>query len=419
MSSLAVLGCMWGDEAKAKIVDFLGAGADAVVRFQGGANAGHTIVVKGEKYVFHTIPSGILYPRAVCAIGAGVVVDPFALKDEILSLMKLGIRFEDRLFIDERAGMVLPLHIGLDAGREKQLGDKKIGTTGRGIGPAYADQTARTGLRLNDLAHPKWLKERLAALYQAHGQKLTATQMKGELLKLEAVSKFLAPFLAPVDSLLREWDLEGKAILFEGAQGSLLDLVYGTYPYVTSSHTFAGGISPGCGIPPRRIDKIIGVYKAYCTRVGEGPFPTELLNETGDRIRSQGHEYGATTGRPRRIGWFDAVAAGYTAGLSGLDAIAVTLLDVLSGIPELKICTGYWRHGEKLRHLPSHPLDLAEVEPEYLTLKGWNADLGKARSLSRLPRAALDYLEAVQDLLRIRIELVSVGKERGQTIVVK
>lgn len=419
MSSLAVLGCMWGDEAKAKIVDYLGADADVVVRFQGGSNAGHTIVVDGVRYVFHTVPSGILHPATKCAIGSGVVVDPFALKDEILSLMKLGIRFEDRLFIDERAGLVMPLHKELDHASEKQLGDKRIGTTGRGIGPAYADQTARSGLRFNDLRHPRWLQERLLALYLAHGQKALLSRLKKESTQLEAVSKFLAPFVAPVDSLLREWYAQGMMILFEGAQGSLLDLNYGTYPYVTSSTTISGGISPGCGIPPRNIDKIVGVYKAYCTRVGEGPFPTELLDETGDRIRIQGNEYGATTGRPRRIGWFDAFAAQYTADLNGIDTIAVTLLDVLSGVKELKICTGYWRGGEKLRYFPSHPLELAEAQPEYLCLKGWDADLSKIHSVKKLPSAALNYLEAIQDLLQRRIELVSVGKERNQTIVVK
>lgn len=419
MSSLAVLGCMWGDEAKAKIVDFLGATADVVVRFQGGSNAGHTIVVDGVKYVFHSVPSGILYPRCACVIGSGVVVDPFALRAEIDGLKAAGIDFAGRLYIDERAAMVLPLHQELDLDQEAKLGKSRIGTTGRGIGPAYSDRVARRAPRLADLRHPQWLKDRLQALYDHHGVQIDADGIQRQLDDLQELYLFLKPFLAQTDSLLWDWYLEDKYILFEGAQGSLLDLVYGSYPYVTSSHTLSGGISVGTGLPPRCTDKIIGVYKAYSTRVGEGPFPTELNNELGERIRKQGNEYGATTGRPRRVGWFDAAAAKYTARLNGINSFALTLLDVLSGIPELKICTAYWLDGQRLKTVPSHHLDLEAVDPEYLSLPGWEADISGCTSLSKLPKAARDYLEAVQDLIEKPLELVSVGKERKQTIVIK
>lgn len=418
MSSLTVLGCMWGDEAKAKIVDFLGATADVVVRFQGGANAGHTIVLAEKKYVFHTVPSGILYPGTKCVIGTGTVLDPYGLREEIRGLMEQGIDFSGRMYIDERAGLVLPVHKELDGSTEAKLGANKIGTTGKGIGPAYSDQTARCGLRLGDLGYPDWLKRRLEGLYRFHGLERSAARLKAELGDLAEVWEFLREFAAPVDRLLREWYLAGDFILFEGAQGTLLDLSYGTYPYVTSSHTVSGGVSIGAGIPPRFQDKVIGVYKAYGTRVGEGPFPTELFDSTGEYIRETGHEYGATTGRPRRVGWFDAVAAKYTAELNGLDSLAVTLLDVLSDIPELKICTGYWLGESRQPGFPSHPAVLGEVTPEYLTLPGWQGDISGVRSLGKLPKAAKEYLEAIQDLLETRIELVSVGKDRSQTIVI-
>jgi adenylosuccinate synthase len=410
---------MWGDEGKAKIVDFLGADADIVARFQGGANAGHTIVLDQVKYVFHTVPSGILYPKTKCVIGAGTVIDPFGLREEMQALMTQGIDFTGRLFIDERAGLVLSLHKQLDSSQEKELGENRIGTTGKGIGPAYADQTSRSGLRVGDLRHPEWLVQRLHNLYNHHDIPATDAEIAAEMASLADVWEFLKPFTAQADVLLRNWYLQGERILFEGAQGTLLDLEYGTYPYVTSSHTTSGGASVGTGFPPRWLDKILGVYKAYGTRVGEGSFPTELHDATGDRIRKAGNEFGATTGRPRRIGWFDAVAARYTAALNGIDSMAVTLLDVLGGLPEVKICTGYWINGDKLPGYAPHPIQLSEVECEYLTLPGWEEDLGGVRSVGRLPKAARDYLDALQDLVEVPIALVSVGKDRTQTIVVK
>ncbi|MDP3113845.1 MAG: adenylosuccinate synthase [Candidatus Cloacimonadaceae bacterium] len=419
MSSLAVLGCMWGDEAKAKIVDFLGADADVVVRFQGGANAGHTIVVNGIKYVFHTIPSGILYPETKCVIGAGVVIDPYSLKEEIESLEKLGLSFKGRLYIDERAGLVLPLHKKLDNKQESGLGAGKIGTTQRGIGPAYADQTSRTGLRMIDLAYPDWLNDRLQSLYASHEIAVTTPELEAEIADLNRIWEYLKEYVAPVDSLLLEWYKDDRYILFEGAQGTMLDIGFGTYPYVTSSHTITGGISVGTGIPPRCVDKVIGVYKAYATRVGEGPFPTELKNDTGQRIRIQGNEFGSTTGRARRVGWFDSVAARYSAQINGIDSMALTLLDVLSGLEEIKICTGYWILDTKLKRFPIHPVALSSVQTEYLSLKGWDKDITDCRSVRQLPKAAKEYLEAIQDIMEVPIKLVSVGSDRIQTIVVK
>ncbi len=416
MSTLAVLGCMWGDEAKAKIVDYLGDLADYVVRFQGGSNAGHTIHHAGQKYVFHTVPAGILYPKTRCIIAAGVVVDPYSLISEINSLREMGIDFADRLFIDERAGIVLPMHKDRDLKAESRLGEGKIGTTGRGIGPAYSDLTARMGLRIGDLAYPDWVRDRLIKLYEHHNISLNEGQLGEVIDSLAQVWDYLSPFVTRADIMIREAYLADKYILFEGAQGTLLDVSYGTYPFVTSSHTIAGGISCGCGISPKMVDKTIGVYKAYSTRVGEGPFPTELFDELGDWIRIQGNEFGSTTGRPRRVGWFDAVAASYTAQLNGLDSIAVTLLDVLSGIETLQICTGYWIGDTKLSVFPSHPLELERVTPEYLTLKGWEEDITECRKLAKLPKNAREYLEVIQDLVERPIDLVSVGKDRSQTI---
>ncbi len=418
MSSIAVLGCLWGDEAKAKIVDVLGECADVVVRFQGGSNAGHTIHLGDRKYVFHSVPSGILYPDAVCVIGSGVVLDVFELLKEITALEKQGISFKDRLLIDLRAALVLPLHKELDAAREDRSGKNKIGTTLRGIGPAYSDDRARAGLRLNDLYHKEYLLKRLEGLYQYHNIKLSAAAKEKLGKDLQAAGKKLAPYAAQTDTYIRKRYAAGDRILFEGAQGTLLDITYGTYPYVTSSNTMAGGISTGAGVPLKMVDKVIGVYKAYSTRVGEGPFPTELKDATGDKIRRQGNEYGATTGRPRRCGWFDAVAAKYTAELNGVDGLAITLLDVLSGFEEIRICTGYWINGKRTEDFPADPFLLGKAEPEYLTLKGWKQEITQVKKLSRLPKAARTYLEAIQDLLEVPVELVSVGKQRSQTIII-
>ncbi len=419
MSSIAVLGCMWGDEAKAKIVDYLSPAADVVVRFQGGANAGHTIYKDGHKYVFHLIPSGILNPQALCVIGAGVVIDPFALVKELDDLRREGVEIDHRLLIDERCGIVLPLHQELDRGEEYAKGNSKIGTTLRGIGPAYSDLTARVALRMIDLKHPEWLRQRVARIFEHHKREFKPEELNTLLESLLEIGHRLADLVTSVDDKLYDWYLQDKRILFEGAQGTLLDLTYGTYPYVTSSHTSVGGIPVGCGVPLRLINKVIGVYKAYCTRVGDGPFPTELTDSIGEQIRRQGNEFGSTTGRPRRCGWFDAIAARYTARINGVDTLAVTLLDVLSGLESIKICTGYWVKNQRLEHFPSDLHLLKDLTPEYLTLKGWDQDLGECRSLHHLPKAAKEYLDAIQDLLGCAVELVSVGKMRNQTIDVR
>ncbi len=417
MSSLAVLGCMWGDEAKAKIVDYLGDKTDVVIRFQGGSNAGHTIHHNGEKYVFHSVPSGILYPRTICVIASGVVIEPAELLNELSHLKAKGIDFEGRLLIDERTGLVLPLHRKLD--NVYEAGNSKIGTTKRGIGPAYTDLTARIGIRLIDLKYPEYLHRRLTEMYEFHQIPIGNAELDLQCKELADIWQKLKDYVVQTDLQLYEWYKEGKSLVFEGAQGTLLDISYGTYPYVTSSHTMAGGICTGAGIPMRSIDHILGVFKAYCTRVGDGPFPTELFDATGERIRLQGNEFGSTTGRPRRCGWFDAVAAAYSARINGIDSMAITLLDVLSGLPEIKICTGYWHGEERLKGFPTSPVLLSEIQPEYLTLKGWNKDITQIKSIEKLPAAAKEYLEALQDILDLPIKLVSVGKDRSQTIAVK
>ena len=414
MSSIAVLGCAWGDEAKAKIVDVLAEKSDIIARFQGGNNAGHTINLKGKKYVFHLIPSGILYPDKICVLGSGVVIDPFQLVSEIGELEKSGIRFEERFFIDPRANVVLPLHRLLDGQAENNELQTTIGTTRKGIGPTYADAIARKGLKMYDLFDEEKLIKKLKIIYEYHGLKSENLQELTEsLLKIgESVEQYLLqiPYL-----LNNEYDA-GKNILFEGAQGSLLDIFFGTYPFVTSSHTIAGGISVGLGVPPQKIDKVVGVYKSYYTRVGEGPFPTELKDEIGEKIRRQGNEYGSTTGRPRRCGWFDAVAAKYTAMINGVDEIALTLLDVLSGFSTLKICTEYRLEDNFIDEFPFDSDILKRIEPQYIELPGWEENISGMKKFSYLPSNAQKYVSAIEELLGIKISVISVGPERDQTI---
>jgi len=418
MSTIAILGCMWGDEAKAKIIDYLGDSADYVVRFQGGSNAGHTIVVDGRKYVFHTVPSGILYPKTKCLIGAGVVIDPKSLVEEIKELEDSGLDFAKRLVIDDRAGLVLPLHQELDRNNEELLASAKIGTTGRGIGPAYADLTSRVGIRLGDLAHPAYLRQRIKELYRFHGLHLASNDLKEILDSLKASWQVLKKYCMPIEHILHEARLSGANILFEGAQGTLLDRIWGSYPYVTSSCTIADAIGIGSGFSARYLDEVLGIFKSYATRVGEGPFPTEIHGDLAEQIRQQGNEFGSTTGRPRRIGYFDAVLAAYSSRINALDGIAVTLLDVLSGIEELKICVGYEYKGKTLISPPSHPLELNKVTPQYISLPGWEDDISAIRSFAALPPTAKKYINAIQDLLEVPVKVISVGKDRSQTFKV-
>ena len=418
MSSILVLGCMWGDEAKAKIVDYLAEDASYVVRFQGGSNAGHTIVTEGKKYVFHTVPSGILYPEVTCLIGAGVVIEPEALLNEIKGLEAQGLQVQGRLIIDYRAAVVLPLHKELDAGGEKRLGKAQIGTTQRGIGPAYSDLSARTAIRLEDLAYPEYLNQRLTALYQYHHKKPKANEVADLAKTLQKNYRELKKYLGNVEGIIHTAYAADKNLLFEGAQGSLLDLSFGSYPYVTSSRVLTDGVGIGTGFSARNLDNVIGIYKAYGTRVGEGPMPTELLDATGDKIRETGHEYGSTTGRPRRIGWFDAVAGAYTARINALDSFALTCLDVLSGLPELKICTAYKLKKKVLSGFVGHPLELQQVTPVYESYAGWDKDISKCKHFSNLPANAQNYLKAVEGHLDLPLEIVSVGRERSQTFII-
>lgn len=413
MANTAVLGCIWGDEAKAKIVDFLAAEADIVIRYQGGNNAGHTIVSNGKKYIFHLIPAGILYPDKICFLGNGVVIDLFALLAEMENLSDQGICFQNRFFIDPRAGIVLPIHRQLDETAENDSPTIKIGTTKRGIGPCYSDLTARVGIRFGDLFHLPILRQRLKRLYNYHKLSDYDTDDLAEALYLSA--KPLAVCQQQISYFLNRH--QDKRILFEGAQGALLDLSFGTYPFVTSSHTTIGGITTGSGFSLRRLDRVVGVYKSYFTRVGEGPFPTELKNEIGDTIREHGNEYGSTTGRPRRCGWFDAVAARYSAMLNDIDEIALTLLDVLSGLDSIKICTGY-RLGETvITDFPDNSEILSQVTPIYEDLKGWKDDITRIRSYRSLPQAAREYIGRLEELLKRKITIISVGPAREQTII--
>ncbi len=425
MPCVVVLGTQWGDEGKGKIIDLLAEYADVIVRFQGGSNAGHTLVVKGEKHVFHLIPSGILHKGKTCVIGNGVVVDPPILIDEIDALKQRGyLRDDSQLLISDRAHIVLPYHKLIDKGRE-ELRAGKIGTTGRGIGPAYEDKVAREGLRLIDFVDEAQLRKRLELNLAQKNQYLTHF-LREKPLDLEPLyeeclgyAKRLRKYVTDTSIVLDRAIKEGKRILFEGAQGTLLDVDHGTYPYVTSSNTVAGNACVGAGVGPTQIDCVLGVVKAYTTRVGGGPFPTELTDEIGTLLRERGGEYGATTGRPRRCGWFDAVVVRYAARINGLSGLAVTKLDTLSGIEKIKICTAY-RLGDKvLSDLPASAEILARCEPIYEELEGWEEQIQGKRDFSYLPLAAQRYLRRIEELIQIPLYIVSLGAEREETLMLR
>lgn len=418
MSSIAVLGGLFGDEAKAKIVDVLASGVDVVARFQGGNNAGHTIKLGDKKYVLHLIPSGILYDKVVCMIGSGVVIDPFGLKDEMEGLKSRGVNFKGRLVIDPRAHVVLPLHKQLDVQKEDLQGKSKIGTTGRGIGPCYTDKIARVGIRVMDLAKPETLTKKIDALYNSHQLENSEEERNDLVKRLLEAGEYIQEYVKQVPYLLENYYREGKKILFEGAQGTFLDIDYGTYPYVTSSHTIAGGIAIGLGLSPKKIEKTIGVFKSYITRVGNGPLVTELNDETGELIRDKGNEYGASTGRPRRIGWFDAVAGRFSTIINGFDEIALTLLDVLQGFETLKICYAYEVEGKINTEYPADTEVLEKAKPVYLELPGWEEDISGYKSFEQLPENAKAYVRKIEELLHVKVKIVSVGPERQQTIFV-
>ena len=423
MANVVIVGAQWGDEGKGKIVDLLTRYADLVVRFQGGSNAGHTIVLKGEKFVFHLIPSGILYKNKKCIIGNGVVLDPAVLLEEIDEIRKRGYFKDDsQLMISEETHLILPYHRRVDVAREKTF---KIGTTGRGIGPAYEDKVARCGIRMVDLVDEKVFREKLETnLVQKNAYLVQILKEKGfdfseifdEYLQYK---NRLEKYVKNTSLILHEEIKKGKRVLFEGAQGALLDLDHGTYPYITSSNTVAGNACAGSGIGPTMINSVMGVAKAYTTRVGEGPFPTELHDELGEKIRQKGGEYGATTGRPRRCGWFDAVVVNHSVRVSGIREMVITKLDVLNDFDTIKVCVGYRVNGKVFHHVPSNLDILKRSEPVYEELGGWKTEIKKAKNLKDLPLKAQQYLKRIEKLIGTKIAIISVGSERNETIKVK
>lgn len=420
MPNTILVGAQWGDEGKGKIIDFLTDEADIVVRSQGGNNAGHTIVIGGEKYVLHLIPSGILRRSKTCVIGNGVVIDPVSLVGEIDGLLARGVKVGKNLLISDAAHLVLPYHRSLDELREVQKGSKKIGTTKRGIGPAYADKASRTGLRMGDLMRPDVFAAKLTQrikenneILKSHG--LASLNGKKILQDYLAAGEKLRPFVTnTVIFLHRALELK-QSMLFEGAQGTFLDIDHGTYPFVTSSNTTAGGASTGSGVPPHRIDSVLGVMKAYTTRVGEGPFATEDQG-LSDTLHAMGREYGATTGRARRCGWFDAVSTRYSTMVNGIDKIAITNLDGLDGVETIRICVAYRLDGKVIDFPPTDSDDLARCEPVYIEMPGWLKGTEKARKFSELPPKARTYVKKISELTGAKLSIVSIGPGRAETI---
>jgi len=421
---VAVVGAQWGDEGKGKIVDVLAERADIVARYQGGANAGHTVHVEGEEFVLHLIPSGILYPGVRCLLGNGTVVDPWTLLDEMEDLEAREIDLDRRLGVSSRAHLVLPYHRTLDRALEASRGVDRIGTTGRGIGPAYRDKVNRTGLRVGDLRDPGRTREVVEAACRSASGTLegigSAERVDADevMEALEEVRPRILELATDVGEEIREGLGEGRRVLLEGAQGSLLDIDHGTYPFVTSSTTTAGGAAAGVGIGPTMIEEVIGVVKAYTTRVGNGPFPTELAGEEAEHLRTLGDEFGATTGRPRRPGWFDGVAVHFAAGVNGLTGLAVTKLDVLDSFPELRVSVGYTLEEEPLARFPDSAGELERVRPIYETLPGWEADTTAARRWEDLPPKARAYLRRLEQLAGAPIRYVSVGSARREIVEV-
>ena len=422
MSVTVLVGSQWGDEGKGKIVDILSEKYDYVTRFQGGANAGHTVEIGEKKYILHLIPSGILRKEVKCVIGNGVVIDPKALLEEIKLLEENDISVKGRLFISHNAHLIMPYHKLLDSINES--GKNKIGTTGRGIGPCYIDKFARKGIRIVDLLNKDVLEEKirknleeknilLKKVYEHAG--LNVNEIINEYLEFD---KEIDQYITDVPSLLNTAILEGKNILLEGAQGALLDVDHGTYPYVTSSSPTAGGACTGTGIPPTKITNVLGIVKAYTTRVGNGPFPTELTNKEGEKLRNIGAEYGATTGRPRRCGWYDAFLVQYSATINGIDSVAITKLDVLSSFDKIQVCMGYKLNGKMIKTFPSDVDRLNKAEPVYESVDGWNEDISGCKTYKELPVKTKEYLEFIAEKSNIKIDIVSVGPKRNQTFYV-
>ncbi|MGZ3768104.1 MAG: adenylosuccinate synthase [Bdellovibrio sp.] len=427
MSGIVVVGAQWGDEGKGKLIDVFAEKADMVVRYQGGANAGHTLVVNGQKTVLHLVPSGVLRPETTCVITAGVVIDVFSIRDEINKLKAAGLlQNPKQLLISDTATIILPYHKALDSAREAALSDGKIGTTGKGIGPAYEDRAARRAILFGDIFDRDTLKAKIELALREKNFILenyykTQTFKVEEIMKdLAQVAEDLAPYRSKESSAFINKNLKsGKKVLFEGAQGTMLDLFHGTYPFVTSSSTLSANACASAGIGPMNIQKVIGVFKAYTTRVGSGPFPTELHDEIGKKIQTDGHEFGSTTGRPRRCGWLDLVALKYAIRVNGITNLAMMKLDVLTGHDRIGVCTAYKLNGEVLTDLPTSPYELEKVEPVIEWIPGWKEDLTKIKTLSDLPRPTTNYIDYLGSQLGTPIDVISVGPGREQTLWVK
>ena len=425
MSNVVIVGAQWGDEGKGKIVDYLSEKADVIARYQGGNNAGHTVVVNNEKFILHLIPSGILRKGKICIIGNGVVVDPASLIEEIKKLKKRGVKVDKNLLLSKNAHLIMPYHKAIDRESERCRGKKNIGTTGRGIGPAYADKMARRGIKVTDLLYPGTLKEKLSAnlpdinfllekLYKVSGFKLEDIYRE-----YTGYARKLSAYIADTDIIVNNMISQNKKILFEGAQGTLLDVDHGTYPYVTSSSPVAGGVCIGIGVGPTKISKVLGVVKAYTTRVGSGPFPTEIKDALGEEIREKGGEYGATTGRPRRCGWLDMVVLRHSTRVNGFTGIAITKLDVLDGLKTIKICTSYKYRGKIYREFPKEIAIIEGCVPIYEEMKGWSSSTVGITDVSDLPQAAKAYIKKIESLLSVEVQLISTGQKRDEIIQIK
>ncbi|HEX4002467.1 MAG TPA: adenylosuccinate synthase [Candidatus Acidoferrales bacterium] len=420
--AIAVVGAQWGDEGKGKVVDYLASSFDYTARYAGGHNAGHTVIFNGHRYVLQLVPSGILRPEKKAVIGPGAVVDPAALVAELENLRKSGVEVRGRLFLSNRAHLIFPYHREMDKAAESARGAAKIGTTSRGIGPAYEDKMARRGIRVCDLLEPDCFRQKLerviaekdAISRAAYGHPLETAGLADEYLELAAHIRGL---VTDTTVLLNKALDDGESVLFEGAQGTMLDIDHGTYPYVTSSNAISGGACTGLGVGPTRLAGVVGVTKAYTTRVGSGPFPTEMPDLDAEAVRARGNEFGAVTGRPRRCGWLDLVVLRYAKMLSGIDSLVVTKLDVFDAQPEIKVCTGYRYKGKPILEMPPDVETLAQIEPEYRTLPGWQKPTPGIREVRELPIAARDYLNFISDELEIEIGMISTGPERDATIV--
>lgn len=425
MSGVVIVGAQWGDEGKGKIVDVLTEKADMVARYQGGHNAGHTVVINNDKFILHLVPSGILHKNKLCIIGNGVVIEPAALIDEINGLKGKGIEVDDNLIISKSAHLIMPYHIAAESLHESKRGAKKIGTTGRGIGPAYVDKMARTGIRVEDLYYPKVFMEKLEANVSDINYILENRHKTKGFNVDEIFSRYiehaerLSRYVADTGIIINDAISNNKNVLFEGAQGSLLDVDHGTYPFVTSSSAVAGGACTGLGVGPTKISKVLGVVKAYTTRVGEGPFPTELKDSTGEALREKGGEYGATTGRPRRCGWLDFVGLRHAVRVNGLTGLAITKLDILDGLDKIKMCVAY-RHGNSIYHdFPKGSLLLEESEPLYEEMEGWKMGTTGIREFKKLPENAQRYIKKIEDTLGVGVDLISTGQRRDELIILR